>query len=302
MSYKDHWDISNNFRLKCEGCFHKDSLHSKIADLNSKITYLEARLTAARELQTLEKEFDTSVDELAKLFSASNLSEKTESNSLSEINISVANHETVTAEATINVTNDTTIWSDSETDNESENSDENSEMDKKYITMFLGDSTIKNIKLKNNDSVHERNVFKVARNNAEIDDLSETADFFIDKLGPEHEVDEIILHANTMNINQRRSELTKYKYKNFIQKFQQRGIKVAISGPIPNPQCSGETFSRVLEINDWLKNLHNNLNTFTFIDNFNTFWNKDCMFNKKHLNKIGETALLCNILQKLPID
>ena len=299
MSYEDYWNINDNVIIKCNECVQKESLLAQITNLTKEVAYLNDRLSASRTLQTLEREIDTSIEDLSRLFAAATLSETIDSTTPSEINISVANNETIPAEITENTSIDTSIWVDSE---DEESSESLAKSNSNHITMFLGDTTIKNIKLnKNNSDLQEgRQVFKIARHNADVDDLSETAEFFIDKIGSEHEVTEIILHANTVDINQRQSEITKNKFKSFLHKFQQKGIKVIISGPIPNPQCSKESFSRLLEMNNWLNKLNDDNKHFTFINNFDIFWNKGFMFSKKHLNKIGDAALLCNILQNLP--
>ena len=184
--------------------------------------------------------------------------------------------------------------------NQDQSSDERANCD--YITMFIGDSTIRNVHLKNCSSRDNPNVFKIARHNANIDDLSDTVDFFMDKMEMEllPRVSQIILHANTIDINQRQSEMTKIKYIKFIEKFQQKGVKVIISGPIPHPQCSEEHFSRLLEMNNWLLLLADDIKEFTFINNFDTFWNKPELFRMQQLNGMGETALLENILAKVP--
>uniref|UniRef100_A0A8C5CP56 SGNH hydrolase-type esterase domain-containing protein n=1 Tax=Gadus morhua TaxID=8049 RepID=A0A8C5CP56_GADMO len=73
-------------------------------------------------------------------------------------------------------------------------------------------------------------------------------------------------------------------------------MSVFISGPLPTMTQRPERFSRLLNLNIWLQStckIHN----FTFIDNFNLFWNRTSLYSTDgiHPNTLGSSVLAANI-------
>ena len=61
---------------KCTSCVHKDSLLSQIVELSNKVLYLETRLTAARQINELEKDLDKSINNLSNKMAATSLADE----------------------------------------------------------------------------------------------------------------------------------------------------------------------------------------------------------------------------------
>ena len=155
--------------------------------------------------------------------------------------------------------------------------------------IFIGDENIKDVHLN-----RVANPFKIARTRACVADLAETADFFMQSL--DFEAKAIILHVPTVEIKETKSEKLRSSYVNNIKYLQERCINFSLSGPIPYPSMSNESFSRVCAINRWLANMSRKMG-FHFIDNFSNFWGKRQLFeqNSNRLNILGQTTLLYNI-------
>lgn len=72
---------------------------------------------------------------------------------------------------------------------------------------------------------------------------------------------------------------------------------VFISGPLPTFGRGDARFSRLLDLNTYLKHT-SHLYNFGFIDNFNLFWSRSCFYQHDglHINPLGNRFLKNNII------
>uniref|UniRef100_A0A8C5BGS9 SGNH hydrolase-type esterase domain-containing protein n=1 Tax=Gadus morhua TaxID=8049 RepID=A0A8C5BGS9_GADMO len=105
----------------------------------------------------------------------------------------------------------------------------------------------------------------------------------------------VIVHKGYNDMARRQTELTKRDF-NVFSFLKRCGKSVFISGPLPTMSQRPERFSRLLNLNIWLQStckIHN----FTFIDNFNLFWNRTSLYSTDgiHPNTLGSSVLAANI-------
>ena len=105
----------------------------------------------------------------------------------------------------------------------------------------------------------------------------------------------VIVHKGYNDMARRQTELTKRDF-NVFSFLKRCGKSVFISGPLPTMTQRPERFSRLLNLNIWLQStckIHN----FTFIDNFNLFWNRTSLYSTDgiHPNTLGSSVLAANI-------
>uniref|UniRef100_A0A672YIB7 SGNH hydrolase-type esterase domain-containing protein n=1 Tax=Sphaeramia orbicularis TaxID=375764 RepID=A0A672YIB7_9TELE len=109
-------------------------------------------------------------------------------------------------------------------------------------------------------------------------------------------VTRIIVHVGFNDTSLQQSEVTKVHFKNLFDKLKGSGKAVFISGPLPSFARGVGQFSRLLSLNTWLQSA-SALNGFSFIDNFNLFWNRPSFYKSDgvHPSRLGSTVLAQNI-------
>uniref|UniRef100_A0AAQ5ZXM3 SGNH hydrolase-type esterase domain-containing protein n=1 Tax=Amphiprion ocellaris TaxID=80972 RepID=A0AAQ5ZXM3_AMPOC len=103
-------------------------------------------------------------------------------------------------------------------------------------------------------------------------------------------VHRIILHVGCNDTARPQSEQTKRDFQYLTDLLKDCGKSIFISGPLPMVNNNSERFSRLLSLNTWIS-------SFSFIDNFNCFWNRPEYFNSDgiHPNRSGRSLLVSNI-------
>uniref|UniRef100_A0A673BKS2 SGNH hydrolase-type esterase domain-containing protein n=1 Tax=Sphaeramia orbicularis TaxID=375764 RepID=A0A673BKS2_9TELE len=109
-------------------------------------------------------------------------------------------------------------------------------------------------------------------------------------------VTRIIVHVGFNDTSLQQSEVTKVHFKNLFDKLKRSGKAVFISGPLPSFARGVGRFSRLLSLNTWLQSA-SALNGFSFIDNFNLFWNRSSFYKSDgvHPSTLGSSVLAQNI-------
>ena len=160
-------------------------------------------------------------------------------------------------------------------------------------TIFAGDATIQNVHISQED-VHPEKVFKIAKPQSDIKELSETVEFFIEKLHKGAKC--LILQLGAADFRTGYSEDIKKNIQNLSKQMEQRNMQVVLSGPIPHPKMDNTTFSRMLGVHEWLINQKLSNNT-VYINNFDSFWEKPKLFikNRVGLSDSGNIVLKKNI-------
>ena len=110
-------------------------------------------------------------------------------------------------------------------------------------------------------------MFKVASPNALLDDLVETANFFLEKFP---NVETVVFHGGTTVMKRGKTEKIKGLYTKLIDQTKSKNINLVLSGPFPNLCMSPETFSRTVAINQWLNNVddHQHLSIASHFESF----------------------------------
>uniref|UniRef100_A0A673AEB6 SGNH hydrolase-type esterase domain-containing protein n=1 Tax=Sphaeramia orbicularis TaxID=375764 RepID=A0A673AEB6_9TELE len=106
----------------------------------------------------------------------------------------------------------------------------------------------------------------------------------------------IIDHVGFNDTSLQQSEVTKVHFKNLVDKLRGSEKAVFISGPLPSFARGVGRFSRLLSLNTWLQSA-SALNGFSFIDNFNLFWNRSSFYKSDgvHPSRLGSSVLAQNI-------
>ena len=165
-------------------------------------------------------------------------------------------------------------------------------------TLFFGDSTIKNVNLLG--SIGNRNeCLKVARNNASINDLIETIEFFVDEVYGPNKITTVILQTCINDIKFGLTEAIVQAFENLMQVMEEKEISLIIVGPLPFPFFGSSAFSRACCINDQLKKHTAESENTKFVDVFNHFWNNGSQFGRNmNLNNTGQIVLAKLITEK----
>ena len=153
-------------------------------------------------------------------------------------------------------------------------------------TLIVGDSITRNIRFFNATT----RCFPGAKVTSILDKLPE---LFHSLPSSIHRV---IVHTGYNDMARRQTELTKRDFNDLFSFLKRCGKSVFISGPLPIMSQRPERFSRLLNLNIWLQStckIHN----FTFIDNFNLFWNRTSLYSTDgiHPNTLGSSVLAANI-------
>ncbi|KAL7384544.1 hypothetical protein ABVT39_004411 [Epinephelus coioides] len=119
-------------------------------------------------------------------------------------------------------------------------------------------------------------------------------------------INRLIFHLGSNDTSRRQSELTKMDFVTLFNLLKNCGKSVFISGPLPTLSCGAKRFSRLLSLNSWVQTACSTYG-FTFIDNFNLFWNWSSFYRADglHLSRLGSRMLAANIqhaVQCAPCD
>ena len=151
-------------------------------------------------------------------------------------------------------------------------------------TIIIGDSIVRHVSVKNAHTV----VFPGATVAVITDKIQDVMTSF-------PAADSLIVHAGTNDVRKQQSELLK---RDFIQLFgvlKHLHYSVSISGPTPSPGYGIGRFTRLLNLNTWLRSAccTHNVN---FINNFDLFWQRSNLFavDGLHLNFAGARVLSSN--------
>ena len=162
--------------------------------------------------------------------------------------------------------------------------------------MFVGDSIIGNLHVAE-EEIHPERVFKIARPGADIKELTEDVDFFMDRL--HNKATKLIFQLGYQDFRAGKSEIIKKDILQLLNTMEQRHIEVILSGPIPYPAMTSMSFARMSAIHRWLKcALPENV---TYVSNFDAFQEDPGLFmeNGFTLNDTGNITLKCNITASL---
>ena len=320
----------------CNTCLDRVSLMYRIDDLNQTIIKLNERITSLQTIRGLENDIDFSFNENALNKTMYGLADQFANLTVADGISPPGNNVTIpviNTFSTNNTDNDksciTSVW-DSESDSVSqiqysthlldnsileeeqesndktENLHQNERMDisefskfqinKVVKTIFIGDKTIQNIDI-HTEKENKNDIFKIAKPNSTIDELIDTIDFFLKKL---HKgVNQVVLQIGLKDMKIANSEEIKENILAFTDKMNGINVNVLLSGPVPHPNISSTTFSRMVAINVWLQK-HVFPENVRIVDNMQTFTNINKFYNSNdHLSIAGNTALRTNILQSL---
>ncbi|XP_073328899.1 uncharacterized protein [Pagrus major] len=93
----------------------------------------------------------------------------------------------------------------------------------------------------------------------------------------------IVVHVGTNDLARGASELTKRDFTSLLDFLGTCGKSVFISGPIPTIGRGDARFSRLLQLDSWLKHACY-ARGFNFADNFNLFWNRPSFYKPDGLH------------------
>ena len=159
-------------------------------------------------------------------------------------------------------------------------------------TVFVGDSIIGKLHIAE-EEVHPERVFKIARPGADIKELAEDVEFFIDRLY--NKATKLVFQLGYQDFRAGKSEIIKKDILQLLNGMAQRGIEVTLSGPIPYPAMTSVSFSRMSAIHRWLKcTLPKDV---IYINNFDIFQEDPGLFTENGftLNDSGNITLSGNI-------
>ena len=116
-------------------------------------------------------------------------------------------------------------------------------------------------------------------------------------------VKKVIIHLGFNDTSFRQSEETKKHFLKLFNLLRGCGKTVLISGPLPSFGRGAGRFSRLLSLNTWLQSACTS-SGFTFIDNFNLFWNRSLFYmaDGVHPSKLGSRVLADNIRHAVQVQ
>ena len=138
-------------------------------------------------------------------------------------------------------------------------------------TFLCGGRELKGISI-NPTVLKSEEGFKIANSKCTLAETIDTANFFMNTV--HQDIQNVILQVGTNHIKRGHSEIIKDALINFASQMAQQNIDVIISGPIPYSKLSGESFSRLCGINDWLIKYSSDKHTFQVIDNIDFLKNE----------------------------
>ena len=149
--------------------------------------------------------------------------------------------------------------------------------------VLAGDKSFKNMKL--NSSFPDK-CLKIAPHNTNINELTETAKFFVDKM--HRNMEYVVLQVSHHDCTQGKTELIKQTISNFSSQLFSQNVNLVISGPIPYPSLANSAYSRACTINNWLIDFSTD-NDILFIDNLTSLSRNKYVFkeNGYELNPTG---------------
>ena len=152
-------------------------------------------------------------------------------------------------------------------------------------TLIIGDSIVRNV------SVHGAHTLFFP--GATVQTITDKVPDII-KSYPE--VDRVVIHVGTNDIQKQQSELLKRDFISLFNVLKQSSKRVHISGPTPTLGRGVGRFSRLLGLNTWLSSACD-INGLNFIDNFNLFWQRGHLFcaDGLHPNRAGARMLSANL-------
>ena len=157
-------------------------------------------------------------------------------------------------------------------------------------TLIIGDGFTSNMEMANSSNVHLANY-----PTAGIASMTKALEYLITE--KYHFIENIVVHAGTNDVNYgMKTEELNECYKKLFEKMNQHEKRLIISGPISKPVNSSEQFSRLANLNEWLKKWCET-NSILFVNNIATEWTTLNLFNSfgTKLNKKGKEKLSTNI-------
>ena len=111
-------------------------------------------------------------------------------------------------------------------------------------------------------------------------------------------LESVVLHVGMNDICKYRTEAVKDGFIKFAAAMLSLNVKLIISGPVPYPGEKSEYFSRLLNLNEWLRKWTEQ-NGLILVDNFDFFWQKHHLFSPAYgsftLNDLGVMVLTHNL-------
>lgn len=153
-------------------------------------------------------------------------------------------------------------------------------------TLIIGDSVVRNI--------HFFNAITRCIPGATVPDLIEALPSMLESIPVS--VRRVVVHVGVNDMKARESMITRSYFCDLFSLLRAHGLDVFISGPIPTVNRGDYMFSRILQLNTWLKWMCSSLEM-AFVDNFNLFWRRHSAYRPDglHPNKFGNTLLKDNL-------
>ena len=159
--------------------------------------------------------------------------------------------------------------------------------------LFIGDSIVRHIKLQKN----KEKISKICCSGKKVKEVHERA-----TLAMKHhkEIDTVIFHAGVNDLRYKETETLKTHFRNLAADLSNAKMSLVISGPLPMRRRGCEAFSRLLNLNEWLKTWCTE-QSLTFVDNFDTFWENPNLLGRDglHPTQEGANAIAENIMNSL---
>jgi hypothetical protein len=159
--------------------------------------------------------------------------------------------------------------------------------------LFIGDSIVRNIKLRTN----KEKISKICCSGKKVKEVHERATL---EMKHHKELDTVIFHAGVNDLHYKETETLKTHFRTLAKDLSNAKMSLVISGPLPMRRRGCEAFSRLLNLNDWLKTWCTE-QRLTFVDNFDTFWENPNLLGRDglHPTQEGANAIAKNIMNSL---
>ena len=159
--------------------------------------------------------------------------------------------------------------------------------------LLIGDSIVRNIKLQKN----KPKITKICCSRKKVKEVHERA-----MLQMEHQkdLDTVIFHAGVNDLRYKQTETLKAHFRTVAKEVSSANKSLVISGPLPMRRKGCEAFSRLLNLNEWLKTWCTE-QSLKFVDNFDTFWENPNLLGRDglHPTQEGANAIAENIMNSL---
>ena len=160
--------------------------------------------------------------------------------------------------------------------------------------LLIGDEALTKLKSSSLTSKYGK-VLKIVRPGGSLVDIRETTGFYLEKLP---NVKTVIFHFSTSVLIKGQTQRIKRNINLLQVVVKSYQANLVISGPIPDPSMSNETFSRSQAVNNWLSSLKQQRDL-VLLRNFQQFWKRNNLFDGRSsvLSHLGAKRLAMNLLR-----